>query len=61
MRIRSDYRICPLCGAALDIGEVCDCMEENDPTEGPQNGLNAPRVYKRPRKRKSGLKWLVGA
>lgn len=24
-KIRSDYYICPLCGAALDIGERCDC------------------------------------
>lgn len=20
------YRICPYCGAALDPGEICDCM-----------------------------------
>ena len=27
MRTRSDYKICPLCGASLDVGEVCDCEE----------------------------------
>lgn len=27
MRKRSDYKICPYCGAALDPGEKCDCME----------------------------------
>lgn len=24
----SYYRVCPLCGAALDPGERCDCQEE---------------------------------
>lgn len=28
MRTRSDYKICPLCGASLDVGEVCDCTEQ---------------------------------
>ena len=23
---RTDYKICCLCGACLDVGEVCDCM-----------------------------------
>lgn len=32
MRIRTDYKICGLCGAALDVGEVCDCM------------INAPKI-----------------
>ena len=27
MRTRSDYKICPLCGASLDVGERCDCTE----------------------------------
>lgn len=22
------YRTCPICGAALDPGELCDCREE---------------------------------
>lgn len=26
--MRSDYKICPDCGAALDIGEKCDCKQE---------------------------------
>lgn len=21
------YKVCPLCGATLDAGEVCDCMD----------------------------------
>lgn len=24
---RSDYKICPICGSVLDIGERCDCVE----------------------------------
>ena len=27
----SYYRVCPLCGAALDPGERCDCREERHP------------------------------
>ena len=26
-RNRSDYRVCPRCGATLDAGEVCDCIK----------------------------------
>lgn len=29
--MRSDYKVCPLCGAVLDIGEKCDCMEQKEP------------------------------
>ena len=25
--MRTDYKICPYCGAALDIGEKCDCIK----------------------------------
>ena len=28
MKKRSDYKICEHCGAALDVGERCDCMEK---------------------------------
>lgn len=28
MKARTDYKICPECGAALDVGEVCDCKKE---------------------------------
>ena len=28
MKNRSDYKTCPLCGASLDAGEVCDCEQE---------------------------------
>lgn len=25
---RTDYRVCEYCGAALDAGERCDCMDK---------------------------------
>lgn len=25
-----NYKICPHCGAALDLGERCDCEHDND-------------------------------
>lgn len=27
------YRTCPVCGAALDPGEKCDCTDEKAQTE----------------------------
>lgn len=24
------YRVCPLCGANLDAGEICDCTQRAD-------------------------------
>lgn len=27
----SFYRPCPVCGAALDPGERCDCQDEKEP------------------------------
>lgn len=27
-RKRTDYKVCPLCGASLDVGEKCDCIEQ---------------------------------
>ena len=29
----SYYRVCPLCGAALDPGERCDCQDTADHKE----------------------------
>jgi hypothetical protein len=26
---RSDYKICPICGASLDLDEKCDCVSES--------------------------------
>ena len=26
-RRRTDYKICDFCGASLDVGEKCDCIE----------------------------------
>lgn len=39
---RTDYKICPFCGASLDVGEVCDCLQEKQPPQ------------KRPRTHKAG-------
>lgn len=30
MKARTDYKICPYCGASLDIGEKCDCQGEKE-------------------------------
>lgn len=39
---RSDYKICPECGAALDAGEICDCHRPatmaQEPTENDHTG-----------------------
>lgn len=54
---RSDYRICPYCGAALDVGEKCDCTQERQ-TAGQsrrtQGGFFAAKAIKpthRPQRR----------
>lgn len=23
--MRTDYKVCPMCGAVLDVGETCEC------------------------------------
>ena len=33
----SYYRVCPLCGAALDPGERCDCSEYQNPAIAPRS------------------------
>lgn len=33
------YKVCPLCGATLDSGEVCDCLDE--PHEASPSGRRA--------------------
>ena len=38
--MRTDYKICPYCGASLDIGEKCDCEFETDAQKGAQMPLN---------------------
>lgn len=30
----SYYRVCPICGAFLDPGELCDCRGKKDPPSG---------------------------
>ena len=45
---RTDYRICPNCGASLDIGERCDCMEKTQPPDRPERaerGLGNTNTY----------------
>ena len=36
------YRVCPMCGANLDPGEICDCQEEK-PTTPPDRGQSRTR------------------
>lgn len=43
--MRSDYKICPLCGAVLDIGERCDCLDHKYKSS---REYNAPGEYKSP-------------
>lgn len=74
--MRSDYKICPLCGAALDIGERCDCTEEErqiirrtqeayrsagKSQDSPTERRKQGKAIKHPRKRKSGLNRLIRA
>ncbi len=60
IRTRSDYKICPICGACLDVGEVCDCQQE-EAAERPQKRLKDTRTYKRPQTHKQPLKRLIRA
>ena len=36
------YKVCPLCGAALDTGERCDCLDE--PREESPTGRRAEHI-----------------
>lgn len=27
---RTDYRVCSLCGAVLDVGERCECIDNDN-------------------------------
>lgn len=60
-KIRTDYKICPLCGAALDVGEACDCLQEKLAAERPQKARNGAKPYKHPQTHKSALKRPVRA
>lgn len=61
MRNRSDYKICPLCGASLDVGEVCDCQQEKEHTERPKMTRNGTKLYKYATKGKNALKRQINA
>ena len=48
----SYYRVCPLCGAALDPGERCDCNEYLKPVIAPpccEANKKPPRALAAPR------------
>ncbi len=49
-RMVVQYRVCPVCGAHLDPGEVCDCRRVKKET--------APLVSGRPKEGKAG--WGAG-
>ena len=57
-RRRTDYKICPLCGASLDVGEKCDCRDEEDgiyinmPVRAPYGPDKRINVYMRTNTRK---------
>ena len=40
-KTRTDYKICPYCGASLDVGEICDCLRENSPQKRPRKRRKA--------------------
>lgn len=42
--MRYDFKTCPRCGASLDVGEICSCIEEE--AQAPK--MAAPRVQEDP-------------
>lgn len=38
------YKPCPLCGAALDPGERCDCQDEEKTAPSATNTESGPKV-----------------
>ena len=61
MRPRSDYKICEFCGAALDVGERCDCEESEVKRleRGKSNGNTSTRADGR-RRKSSYFEWATG-
>ena len=59
-RRRTDYKICPECGAALDVGEVCDCQKEYA-LKWPRNEQNGTQPYIYYPEKKNGVQSRVGA
>lgn len=43
---RSDYKICPYCGSALDVGERCDCKDCNEDKKTPERVIKVKPVIK---------------
>lgn len=43
----SAYRTCPICGANLDCGEVCDCQRQNDGGENEDTTSVDPETRRR--------------
>ena len=61
MKLRTDYKKCEYCGANLDIGEKCDCQQEEERTERPKMTRNTTRLYKYAPKGKNALKRQINA
>lgn len=52
--MRTDYKICSYCGASLDIGEKCDCRQENT-RKGIQKPLKENKPINLPLKAKNSI------
>ena len=46
MKRRYDYKVCPFCGASLDIGEACDCKDDSTAPKTPRKANNPKQAYK---------------
>lgn len=58
MKRRYDYKVCPVCGASLDIGEECDCEDDTAPRT-PKKPQKATKAYKTMRNSKRPLKAVI--
>ena len=45
MKHRSDYKTCVFCGANLDIGETCDCLQEIQPPKYGKSKITDKVIY----------------
>lgn len=57
--MRTDYKTCPHCGANLDIGERCDCRNENGAQEGTQKPFKSARHRNLPLKDKNAIRGKI--
>lgn len=42
--MRYDYKKCRFCGCSLDIGETCDCQEENTAPKMPDKATKKEKA-----------------